>query len=1739
MKDSVLNTALMNKEVNPVAELSSRILMKFKHALIIDFEAVPNGNIFHVGAVFNHNTFEKKDIKDSKAALKELSAFSSGADYILGHNIINHDLALVKETLPDAPILQLPVIDTLYLSPLAFPENPYHKLIKNYKLIKNSKNNPVADANLTWAVFEDQVAAFSVLNQTDPGLISFYAFAFEPVYSKEQGMTMTGIFDLFYSLSQSVPNTDKAKQIFMTVSQGKICSTAFESIWDDYCGHLQKRPVLAYALSWLRVSGGNSIIPAWVKHEFPQISTIINRLRYACGSKDCEYCRENNGSEKLLKKYFGFDEYRMLPDGRKLQKEIIESNLKGNSLLGILPTGGGKSICYQIPALHRYHRTGDLTIVISPLKALMKDQVDNLNMTIGMETAGAINGSLTLPERGSVMEKVRLGDIGILYISPEQLRNYSVAELIGSRDVGCWVFDEAHCLSKWGHDFRPDYLNVSDFIVEHNRRSMRPPLIGAFTATAKKDVIQEVCSHFTEKLDLDLIPFISGVQRENLSFQVWPVTKNEKHDVVFNCLKESVSDGGGAIVYCASRKKTEEISAFLNEKGIASQAFHAGRSEPDKRNIQDDFVAGKIPVICATNAFGMGIDKKDIRLVVHADIPGSLENYLQEAGRAGRDTAPADCILLYEPEDIESQFSLNAYSKLTLKDIKKILGVLRKRGAKTPEIVITPGEIMRLIGYANFAEDDSRARIGISWLERKGFLKRSFNQTLFFKGKPLVRDMNEAEQKIAALNLSKMMAMVFRTILFTLFNADKDSILSADVICADLGKIENLPEEYLDSRFVIGLLSQMAEVGLIKEGVLMTAFVKPKGQGNSLKLLESFLEIETQMLALMEELSPDAGISPDTPDVIHLRLMSQRLKDKGFDQVNTDAVGKILQALANDKGESQGKSLKIAGRRGAEQQMIYVRFSWQKIKKRMILRHNCSRLCLNTIISSLPKSLRHGQAQVMSEFFLSQITKEMQSDVFLSGYRGDHKALIERSLLFMHDMKVITLQNGLAVFRQALNLTMLPESRKRQYTQGDYEPLSLHYAQKNVQVHVMEKYARLGLEKIKTALRFVSDYFSISYDSFIQQHFPREKTLIQTAMTAEAYKKIIQSLENHTQEAIVAALPEKNILVLAGPGSGKTKTIVHRCAWLIKAKSVDPSSILVLCFNHQAMVELRRRIRALTGRRANSVTAMTYHGFAMHLTGRSFMENQMGHKSGENAIGFDTIIDEAVEILNGEREIAGIEQSEAREHLLAQYRYILVDEYQDIDDRQYRFISALTGRLEQDQDMRISIMAVGDDDQSIYGFRNANVKFIKQFQQDYEAKIFYLMENYRSFYPIIQASNQFIALNENRMKTGYPCRINGKRRSHELAAHKIETNKLVQVVLVKNMASQAVFVARKIKQLMADNPDMELHDVAVVSRQGMEYPPLVSLRMALAKEEIPFCYSIKNSSGFPLFRIREIQVFLQYLEDHQKESRTPSDLKKAVLEKFKQTNTWTTQIGQILESWCAINSDMEISIAQAKDFAFETLFEEKREHKTGTGVFLGTAHSVKGMEFPFVFILDGGWKQKNIEEERRLYYVAMTRSIKAVYACRIQGSQNPHVRFLEQSDFTHVSTTEESSINGFNEELTVSILGLEDLFLSYAGLFSQDHEIHKALSALKPLERISLIEKNNQIFIENMHHQSIARLSNKGKAKWHNQTQTILQARVLGIIRREKTDGKEFDGKHEKVESWELPIVEILHRKRV
>ena len=313
---------------------------QFSRVLALDFEATPDGSCFHIGAVLGDGSFCRKNITDLGAALQDLSVFARTAEYLLGHNIIHHDLPLAAGTGCGGSLLDLPVIDTLFLSPLAFPENPYHRLVKDYKLVRTSKNDPVADARLALAIFQDQMAAFWGLNQTCPGLIQFLAFAFSDFCLAPQ-FNLRGIHDLFESLSRTTVDRAEALGLFKDLTFEKVCPKGLEDLWTLQGEKVSQTPVFAYLLSWLRVSGKNSIIPPWVRHRFPEISTFLKQLRYACGHGECFYCRSHNDSLSLLNQYFGFDQFRTDSTGTSLQKQIVEAGIQGNSLLGILPTGGG------------------------------------------------------------------------------------------------------------------------------------------------------------------------------------------------------------------------------------------------------------------------------------------------------------------------------------------------------------------------------------------------------------------------------------------------------------------------------------------------------------------------------------------------------------------------------------------------------------------------------------------------------------------------------------------------------------------------------------------------------------------------------------------------------------------------------------------------------------------------------------------------------------------------------------------------------------------------------------------------------------------------------------------------------------------------------------------------------------------------------------------------------------------------------------------------------------------------------------------------------------------------------------------------------------------------------------------------------------------------------------------------------------------------------------------------------
>ncbi|WP_044503558.1 DNA helicase RecQ [Megasphaera massiliensis] len=336
--------------------------------------------------------------------------------------------------------------------------------------------------------------------------------------------------------------------------------------------------------------------------------------------------------ESLLKQYFGYSSFR--PG----QHEVIQTLLDGRDCLAIMPTGAGKSICFQLPAL----MMPGVTLVISPLISLMKDQVDSLvNQEI---PATYINSQCTFEEVKARFAAIRAGRIKLVYISPERLENQFFTAFMQTLPISMFIIDEAHCVSQWGHDFRPSYCTVRDWIAALPQR----PVVGAFTATATEKVKHDMMSLLG--LQKERI-FIGGFDRPNLYFRV--VHAKAKMEFTLSYIAKHKEDSG--IIYAATRKEVDRICDELNRRGIKAGRYHAGLSDEMRRSMQEAFTYDKIQVIVATNAFGMGIDKSNVRYVIHYQMPKNIESYYQEAGRAGRDGAPGDCILLFNRQDIMIQ----------------------------------------------------------------------------------------------------------------------------------------------------------------------------------------------------------------------------------------------------------------------------------------------------------------------------------------------------------------------------------------------------------------------------------------------------------------------------------------------------------------------------------------------------------------------------------------------------------------------------------------------------------------------------------------------------------------------------------------------------------------------------------------------------------------------------------------------------------------------------------------------------------------------------------------------------------------------------------------------------------------------------------------------------------------------------------------------------------------------------
>lgn len=1241
----------------------------------IDLEIDGKGRILDIGGVKNGLSFHS-------ARIPEFAGFVSDCDCLCGHNIIGHDIKYLKPFLRKEYVL----VDTLYLSPLLFPQKPYHKLLKDDKILTEELNNPLNDSLKAQSLYDDEAMAFKALDKDFQQL--YYDLLNEDIH-----------FSGFFKSIEYVPSRKpfffrkSTADIFRELFKGKICEHSnVESFVRDH------KVECAYAAALISTDDRNSITPAWILHNYPSVENVIRGLRAVnCGDARCAYCSQKLNAEYSLKKWFGYDRFRTF-GGEPLQENAAKSAIAGESLLAIFPTGGGKSLTFQLPALMAGETVRGLTVVISPLQSLMKDQVENLEKK-GISEAVYINGLLSPIERRNALERVESGEASLLYIAPEQLRSKTIEKVLMSRTLVRIVIDEAHCFSAWGQDFRIEYMFIGEFIrhLQECKGLDTPIPVSCFTATAKPKVISDICDYFRDRLGITLKRFTTDVARTNLRYTVlFRASDEDKYQTLRNLLDGTKCP---AIVYVTRTKAAEKIAERLGKDGFDAKAFHGQMEVNTKVKAQDDFMSGKVRIIVATSAFGMGVDKSDVGLVVHYEISDSLENYIQEAGRAGRDVnSQAECYVLYNDDDLNKHFILLNQTKLTLSEINQVWSAVKKLTAKHDCIHISALEIARKAGWEEIRDVETKVKSAIAALETAGYLRRGMNSPRIFATSIVPRNMDEASERIER--------------------------------CPDFTE-----DDKLDARRIIKSL--ISERSRSRAG---TAEAESR-----VDYLSDMLGIETRKVISIVERMRVAGILAKDDDMTAYLRLGQLRKFKYYIQLEKFLVETVIgECTKFSLKEINEKAIASGIARSSVKDIRTILFFWtirHYIEKRPVT-DDYIQIAAKVSASDLEKQIavRNSIASFIVYRFKDN-NKEEDGEVkvgfSLAGLVGDYNdsalfpekidvGMAEEALLFLAKTGILNLEGGFMVLYNKLQIERLKDSKCR-YKKDDYHNLDDFYKQRIQQIHIIGKYANMMVSDKNRAMEYVHDYFVLDFKAFIKKYFDsKEEKRIGRNVSERKYNELFGGL-TQTQSAIINDNESRFIVVPAGPGSGKTYVLVRKLASLILLEDVKSEQLLMLTFSRAAAVEFKKRLRDLIGNAAEYVEIKTFHSYSFDILGRKGSVDDSGH-----------IVADAVEgILRGRVERSRITKS-----------ILVIDEAQDLGVQEFELVKEL---IRLNDDMRV--IAVGDDDQNIYEFRGSDSGNMKSLITDYGASVYDMMENFRSSEAVVSISNNYVKGMSNRLKS--------------------------------------------------------------------------------------------------------------------------------------------------------------------------------------------------------------------------------------------------------------------------------------------------------------------------------------------------------------------------------------------------
>ncbi len=1600
--------------------------------LFLDLETTRDATIKELGLVCGEHELKTASIEAAAAFVEK-----NNSGWIAGHNIIAFDLPILRNTSLLSLIETKVVIDTLPISLLLFNEKTFHNLPKNYKSEDDFLNDPVEDSKLSRRLLKQCIEGFGTLVRHQQ--LVFYTLLYDHEYFR-------GFFELIrseVSLEVLAPNLleKTIEKLYATVIKNP------DAIAD---ASLNRRVELAYILALLTPDIEIKAHPPKILYDYPEIVVLQKAL---CFNLE----QSLGGLEAFAQEVFGFGHFNefarlhaTLESGATIsQRDIVEAELRYDSFLAVLPTGGGKTFTFWLPALIKAKAYKSLTIVVSPLQALMRNHIESFNKQVANFTAVALSGYLSALERADAIEKVVNGEADILYIAPESLRSNAIFSVLKNRLIERFVIDEAHCLSTWGHDFRHDYFYIGEFINDLLKAKPFQKSIGVscFTATAKPNVIEDICAYIYDTLGLTLTQHLALPERKNLDYKAVAITK--KADKYLRLLELLGEHGGAALVYIPSSTNTcdevaEKLSLDLAPRKVRS--FHSKLDSDIKMEILHQYVHNDIDVVVATTAFGMGVDKPNIETVIHYEVSDSLENYAQEAGRGARDkNLRALCPLLFDENDLDKHFASLNSNKVSASEINAVFRVLKAQ--KSDLVIMTTREIAKAARWD--VEDtrqayDLKVKTALLELEREGYLQRQRNQVRFYADAVAKESLEMLHEACSVHQLGEEESARLTLVLKSILGRGKPKAVQIDEMAHILG---------YDKELIAASILKLKELQIVSDSKDLSLYTTKEAMAKyrqiariELFLLEYFTQSREgthSCRALNEALIQGKLIEPDENycDTIKELLLLWRQAKEYFRFYRVDRQSDSWYTeLINPA--ALGQSIEIKHTIAAQ-----------------VMAHFGAQIDLSA-----------KEERFYLEFSLLELHKALEMPPQAS------PKWLDKVLLFLHVLRLVELADGRFIYYSPMNIHKTDKfEKKRKYTKEEYAiRMHPHYERKIESIHIIGEYAARLQRDPKAAMAFLKDYFIESYDVFKRKYKLLKQTL-SAPMTRKRYEKIFSHLSSE-QQRIIEDQESRAIMILAGPGSGKTKVLVHKIASLILKEDIKTDQFLMLTYSRSAVSEFKSRLFELIGSLAYEVDIYTFHGYALQLLGRQVQDAQTD------------ILKEAV---------AQAAQKLSTGKITAPFKSVLVlDEFQDINADAFALVEALFAA----QEGELRLIGVGDDDQCILSEVNgADVAFFERFKERFGGDEgsytqYALTHNFRSDKAIVSLADHVASQLQIRFKN---------------SLHVAHSKEQGEVQLNFCRSSELIPPAVEIIKTL----DTYTH-IAVLAHTNEE---VTSLYSALHTQGIKAEYLL-DRGGFRLRHLAEVYYFDLTLQKLCGNSIQIGEEQFALalqmgIEHFA-SSPHLELLKQIVYGFLKEYERYYLSLWEGylDEIRFEDFIRDTR-------VIVSTMHKAKGKEFEAVVMLVRH-NQMN-DHLLRLYYVAMTRAKKRLvivsndraFAALPPSALGRIEDLLEYEAPTHktlVMTLRDIRLgfsgrqNFEDEEL---IAGTEVTF----GYYPYSERLHVMLAG----EAIACLSKSFDDQINNYCSKgyAIERISVESVVMWHNpkRDETIKHALCTFVLQKTTT----------------------------